>query len=250
MRASVSLSATVCIPLFLWSVHSFFHSLFVVLALFFLSFSELIMVYTNFGGFFTLLLVAALIVSVRWALHFEPLLEAWSPDLHSRNLNENMLPFSNNPEEQYQPKKRDLYRASQSEGGSNGSTVPPVGPARYVTIELPPSGEEDDLMSEEKKSVLSEGGLRSSPSAAGIYMKRNDGGSAGGGSTRILGRYSIPRQEGNGDTDVPKGMPLSVYKTTMPGVNEVPTTYDYRCLNQQISSMTGQGDIEPGMVIR
>lgn len=216
------------------------------------------MVYTNFGGFFTLLLLAALFVSVRWALSFEPLLEAWSPDLHSRNLNENMLPFSQNPDEEYpMKKKREVCRGA--DGSDADSTLAfPVGASRYVTVDLPVDSEEET----ESRGGKGSGPLdeASKPQTSGIYMKRSEGSSGGGSfgrdgsSTRILGRYSMPSAQGDGSTgsEVPKGVPLSVYKTTMPGVNEVPTTYDYSALNHQISSMTmnGGGDVEPGMIIR
>ncbi|PFH36015.1 glideosome-associated protein with multiple-membrane spans GAPM2B [Besnoitia besnoiti] len=142
--------------------------------------AELVMVYTGFGAFFTLFLVAALIVTVNWAFQFEPLLEKWSPDLHSRNLNENMLPFAETPSEK------------MTVGGDQQSvsSMPAFGTARYTTREIP-----------------------------------MEGGSSPQHSTSL-------------------GVPLSTYSMSMPGVNQMPTTYDYSALHEQLAS----GGAEPGLV--
>ncbi|KAK6588135.1 multi-pass transmembrane [Cryptosporidium xiaoi] len=54
--------------------------------------SELLMLFTGFGSFFILFFAAALIVACIWAFQFEPLLEANSPLLFSRDINADVLP--------------------------------------------------------------------------------------------------------------------------------------------------------------
>ncbi|EEA06275.1 uncharacterized protein CMU_007650 [Cryptosporidium muris RN66] len=54
--------------------------------------TELLMLFTGFGSFFTLILVLALIATSIWAFYFEPLLETYSPLLFSRDVNADVLP--------------------------------------------------------------------------------------------------------------------------------------------------------------
>ncbi|KAF8817674.1 multi-pass transmembrane protein, partial [Cardiosporidium cionae] len=53
---------------------------------------ELIMVFSGYGAFFTIFWIASLAVATRWSYLFEPLLESWSPELHSRDINSDILP--------------------------------------------------------------------------------------------------------------------------------------------------------------
>lgn len=63
------------------------------LFLFFLAaISELAMVFTGYGAFYTLFMMAASISACIWAYSFEPLLEKWTPELHSRDINADILP--------------------------------------------------------------------------------------------------------------------------------------------------------------
>ncbi|KAK2195800.1 Protein of unknown function DUF3273 [Babesia duncani] len=58
------------------------------LILFFLAgLAELLMVFTGYGALFSLFLLAAIISATVWSFSFEPLLEKWSPSLHSRDVN-------------------------------------------------------------------------------------------------------------------------------------------------------------------
>lgn len=54
--------------------------------------AELLMVFSGFGAFFSILLLGAVISATIWAFSFEPLLEKWSPELHSRDINADVLP--------------------------------------------------------------------------------------------------------------------------------------------------------------
>lgn len=54
--------------------------------------AELLMVFSGFGAFFSILLLGAITCATIWAFSFEPLLEKWSPELHSRDLNSDVLP--------------------------------------------------------------------------------------------------------------------------------------------------------------
>ncbi|KFG59042.1 glideosome-associated protein with multiple-membrane spans GAPM2B [Toxoplasma gondii RUB] len=158
--------------------------------------AELFMVYTGYGAFFTLLLVAALMVTVSWAFQFEPLLEKWSPDLHSRNLNENMLPFD--------------------KVGNNSETSGPY--THQATMGTAAYGSGRCLTGEFRVEEM--------PS-----MQR---------SASVLGR----QQTGGISESAVVGVPLSTFSTSMPGANEMPTTYDYSTLQQQIAT----SGLEPGLV--
>lgn len=54
--------------------------------------AELLMVFSGFGAFFSILLLGATISGTIWAFSFEPLLEKWSPELHNRDINADVLP--------------------------------------------------------------------------------------------------------------------------------------------------------------
>ncbi|CBZ51373.1 conserved hypothetical protein [Neospora caninum Liverpool] len=158
--------------------------------------AELFMVYTGYGAFFTLLLVAALIVTVNWAFQFEPLLEKWSPDLHSRNLNENMLPFCDVGTESE-------ASAPVTHQATSGTLA--YGPTRYLTRELPV----DDASSLHRSASVLSGHRTAGYSESGAV-----------------------------------GVPLSTFSSSVPGVNEMPTAYDYSALHQQIAN----SGVEPGLV--
>ncbi|GFE54264.1 conserved hypothetical multi-pas transmembrane [Babesia ovis] len=49
--------------------------------------TELLMVFTGYGALFSLFLLAAIMSATVWSFSFEPLLEKWSPSLHSRDVN-------------------------------------------------------------------------------------------------------------------------------------------------------------------
>ncbi|ORM39338.1 uncharacterized protein BXIN_2941 [Babesia sp. Xinjiang] len=49
--------------------------------------TELLMVFTGYGALFSLFLLAAILSATVWSFSFEPLLEKWSPSLHSRDVN-------------------------------------------------------------------------------------------------------------------------------------------------------------------
>lgn len=49
--------------------------------------TELLMVFTGYGALFSLFLLAAIVSTTVWSFSFEPLLEKWSPSLHSRDVN-------------------------------------------------------------------------------------------------------------------------------------------------------------------
>lgn len=56
--------------------------------------AELLMVFTGFGSLFSLLLLVSILCATTWAMSFEPLLEKWSPALHSRDVNADFAPES------------------------------------------------------------------------------------------------------------------------------------------------------------
>ncbi|CDJ45528.1 hypothetical protein, conserved [Eimeria tenella] len=78
-----------------------------MLALFSLAgLSMLIMMFTGYGAVFMLLFTAgAYAVSCYWSFMFEPLLLKWAPQLHSRDINTDIMPTDSKPQQQsqYQP---------------------------------------------------------------------------------------------------------------------------------------------------
>lgn len=65
--------------------------------------AELLMVFSGFGAFFSILLLGAIISATIWAFSFEPLLEKWSPELHNRDINADVLPeVKNDADPNYQ----------------------------------------------------------------------------------------------------------------------------------------------------
>lgn len=56
--------------------------------------AELLMVFTGFGSLFSVLLLVSIISGTVWSMSFEPLLEKWSPALHSRDVNADFMPDS------------------------------------------------------------------------------------------------------------------------------------------------------------
>lgn len=62
--------------------------------------------FTGYGAVFMLLFTAgAYAVSCYWSFMFEPLLLKWAPQLHSRDINTDIMPTDSKPQQQsqYQP---------------------------------------------------------------------------------------------------------------------------------------------------
>lgn len=58
----------------------------------FAALSELVMVFTGYGAFYSVFMLCASISATLWAFSFESLLERWTPELHSRDINADILP--------------------------------------------------------------------------------------------------------------------------------------------------------------
>ncbi|CAD49269.1 hypothetical protein PFAG_00810 [Plasmodium falciparum Santa Lucia] len=71
--------------------------------------AELIMVFSGFGAFFSILLLGAIVCATVWAFSFEPLLEKWSPELHSRDINADVLPEIKHEDEQCAYNEENIY---------------------------------------------------------------------------------------------------------------------------------------------
>lgn len=67
------------------------------------------MVFSGFGAFFSILLLGAIVCATVWAFSFEPLLEKWSPELHSRDINADVLPEIKHEDEQCAYNEENIY---------------------------------------------------------------------------------------------------------------------------------------------
>eukprot|EP00921_Rhytidocystis_pertsovi_P017336 GHVQ01027261.1.p1 GENE.GHVQ01027261.1~~GHVQ01027261.1.p1 ORF type:complete len:348 (+),score=53.77 GHVQ01027261.1:1-1044(+) len=53
---------------------------------------ELLMVFTGFGAFFSVVLLMAMVSATMWATSFEPMVQSCQPQLHSRDVNADVMP--------------------------------------------------------------------------------------------------------------------------------------------------------------
>lgn len=101
-----------------------------VSSLYALSSTELSSIYLSLTSMSPLLQLVALLVAYRWAEAFEPLLERWSPELHTRRLDENILPNPRQGAPGGPPKEGETYTYSAlpiaTEGSPGGGHHPPL----------------------------------------------------------------------------------------------------------------------------
>ncbi|KAF8822760.1 multi-pass transmembrane protein [Cardiosporidium cionae] len=92
-------------------------------------FAELLMIFSGYGAFFSLFLLGAVISAAVWSYSFEPLIEKWSPSLHSRDINSDVMPENTTAESI--DKQDEMYAAQAipapfATGGFSGDTDIPT----------------------------------------------------------------------------------------------------------------------------
>lgn len=93
------------------------------------------MIFTGYGAVFMLIFTAgAYAVTCYWSFLFEPLLLKWAPQLHSRDINTDIMPTESRPQGTYQPapeyspEQQPHYINTQTfssmPGGAQGADIP------------------------------------------------------------------------------------------------------------------------------
>ncbi|KAF8819227.1 multi-pass transmembrane protein [Cardiosporidium cionae] len=91
--------------------------------------TELLMIFSGYGAFFSLFLLGAVISAAMWSYSFEPLIEKWSPSLHSRDINADVMPENTTTEsidKNEEINHAQTIPAALATGGINGDTEIPT----------------------------------------------------------------------------------------------------------------------------